>query len=149
MDFDLVALLEIDLLHGHDLATALDPEGVVPWIGGARDADDGCGEGLAVEGDRHLGHRRPAEPEGDRGDAREQLLLLFLGAGDGALEGVGRLGWELCLARGAEALGRLHQAAQQQQAAASSSAGGGASQPSDDEVADAEIVDDDGEERSA
>jgi molecular chaperone DnaK len=43
---------------------------------------------------------------------------------------------------------RLYQAAQAQQAASSPS-GGGASQPSDDEVADAEIVDDDGEERSA
>jgi molecular chaperone DnaK len=46
---------------------------------------------------------------------------------------------------------RLYQAAQAQQAADGAPGGGdaGASAPSDDEVADAEIVDDDGEERSA
>jgi len=46
---------------------------------------------------------------------------------------------------------RLYQAAQQQQQAAGDAGGGdaGASAPSDDEVADAEIVDDEGEERSA
>jgi molecular chaperone DnaK len=47
---------------------------------------------------------------------------------------------------------RLYQSAQEQQAAAGGGGAGGdagASQPSDDEVADAEIVDDEGEERSA
>ena len=46
---------------------------------------------------------------------------------------------------------RLYQAAQQQQQAAGGAGGGDAdaSAPSDDEVADAEIVDDEGEERSA
>jgi molecular chaperone DnaK len=56
---------------------------------------------------------------------------------------------EALLAASQEFAQRLYQSAQQQQAAASSSGGGEASQPSDDEVADAEIVDDDGEERSA
>jgi molecular chaperone DnaK len=57
---------------------------------------------------------------------------------------------EALLAASQEFAQRLYQSAQQQQQqAAASSSGGGESQPSDDEVADAEIVDDDGEERSA